>query len=26
VYFKRLETWQEHMDGVKTRVKVDITT
>ena len=21
-----LETWQEHMDGVKTRVKVDITT
>ena len=25
-YFKRLETWQEHMDGVKTKVKVDITT
>ena len=22
-YFKRLGAWQEHMDGVKTKVKVD---
>ncbi len=23
VHFKLLEAWQEHMDGVKTKVKVD---